>query len=551
MAIRNTKLDDGIVQIPTDTTANRPGLGGGTLAGVTAVAGMLRYNTTTNYMEYYDGTQWNPITSPPTFNSVSPNNFSAADQTITVSGTNFQSGAVAAIISKTGTVYTAETTTVVNSTTVTFPTTSAMAADANDPFDVRITNPSGLSALGSGVLSLTVNPTFTTASGTLGTIYDSTRSSYSLSVVTATTTESDVTLAYTITSGALPTGLSLASNGTISGTASAVGSDTTSTFSVTATGTDSSNSGNTVTATRSFSITIKAPVITSFFSTGPASFSVPTGITSVKVLAVAGGAGGGNGFPGDAAGGGGGAGGVVVHNTYPVSPGGTVALSVGAGGAGGRIDSGTLGSPDPLGMGQPGTNTTFGAITCNGGGGGGHFPDPDASQGQGIPGGSGGGGGGAGLTTKSGGTATQGPSGGGTGYGYPGGSHTGTGQSNGSTSCGGGGGAGGAGANGVANARGGAGGAGYSWPVNSNTYAGGGGGGGSRGGNPVGGLGGSGGGGPAGQVTNANAPTPTGAAPGNAGTTNTGGGGGGASAGPSCFAVTGGAGAPGIVIVAY
>jgi mucin-19 len=549
MATRNTKLDDGIVQMPTDTTANRPGLAGGTLAGVTAVAGMLRYNTTTNYMEYYDGIQWNSITSPPSFASISPSSFSTSGQTITVSGTNFQSGAVAAIISKTGTVYNADTTTVVNSTTVTFPTTTAMAADVNDPFDVRITNASGLSAAGVGVLSLTVNPSFTTAPGSIGTIYDSNRASYSLSVVTATNTESDVALTYAVTSGALPTGLSLASNGTISGTASAVGTDTTSTFSVTATGTDSSNSGNTVTATRSFSITVKAPVITSFFSTGPATFSVPTGITSVKVLAVAGGAGGGNAFPGDAAGGGGGAGGVVVHNTYPVSPGGSVSLSVGAGGAGGTID--TPGAPNPVAMGQPGTPTTFGAITANGGGGGGHFPDIDADQGQGIPGGSGGGAGGAGLTTKSGGTATQGPSGGGTGYGYPGGSHTGTGQSNGSTSCGGGGGAGGAGANGVANARGGAGGAGYSWPVNSTTYAGGGGGGGSRGGDPVGGLGGSGGGGPAGQTPNAAAPGPSGATAGNPGTTNTGGGGGGGSAGPSCFTVAGGAGAPGIVIVAY
>jgi hypothetical protein len=546
MATSNTKLDDGIVQMPTDTTANRPGLAGGTLAGVTAIAGMLRYNTTTNYMEYYDGVQWNSITSPPSYSSISPTYFSASGETITVSGTNFQSGAVAAIISKTGTVYNAATTTVVNSTTITFPTTTAMAADVNDPFDVRITNASGLSATGVDVLSLTVNPTFTTASGTLGTIYDSQRSSYSLSVVTATNTESDVALTYAVTTGSLPTGLSLASNGTISGTASAVGTDTTSTFSVTATGTDSSNTSNTVTATRSFSITVKAPVFTSFFSTGPAAFSVPTGITSVRVLAVAGGAGGGNGFPGDAAGGGGGAGGVVVHNTYPVSPGGSVSLSVGAGGAGGRVDVGTLGNPEPLGMGQAGTPTTFGAITCNGGGGGGHFPDPDAAQGQGIPGGSGGGGGGAGGTTKSGGTATQGPSGGGTGYGYPGGSHTGNGQSQGGTSAGGGGGAGGAGANGVANSRGAAGGVGYSWPFNSTTYAGGGGGGGSRSGSPSGGLGGPGGGGPAGQLTN-----PASAIAGNPGTTNTGGGGGGGSAGSGGGGVAGGAGAPGIVIVAY
>jgi mucin-19 len=545
MANPNTILGNAVVTFPNDTTANRPGTAGGTRSAVTPTAGMMRFNETTSYMEYYDGTQWNAITVPPTISSISPSYFAAAADVITVTGSNFQTGAIASIISKTGTVYNADTTTVVNGSTVTFPITTAMAVDVNDPFDVRVLNLSGLSAIGTGLLSRAVNPSFTTAPGSIGTIYDTSRSSYSLSPVTATNSESDVTInSYTITSGALPTGLSINSTtGAITGTASAVGTDTTSTFTVTATGTDSSNPSQTVTSSRSFSILVKAPVTTSFFSTGPATFSVPTGVTSVRVLVVAGGAGGGNCFNGSASGGGGGAGGVVVHNTYPVSPGGSVSLSVGAGGAGGAVGIPDLGAA--AGKGQDGSSTTFGAITANGGGGGGHYPEISGNpQGIGNPGGSGGGGGGAGGPGIPGGSATQGPSGGGTGYGYGGGTCQGTGISNGSTSCGGGGGAGGAGANGVTNARGGAGGAGYSWPVNSTTYAGGGGGGGA--GVDRGGAGGSGGGGAAGNLAS------PGAAVGTAGTTNRGGGGGGGSAGEGpTVSAGGGAGGPGIVIVNY
>ena len=33
-------------------------------------AGKLRFNTTTNLMEYYDGTDWKPIDSPPTITNI-------------------------------------------------------------------------------------------------------------------------------------------------------------------------------------------------------------------------------------------------------------------------------------------------------------------------------------------------------------------------------------------------------------------------------------------------------------------------------------------------
>jgi hypothetical protein len=65
-----------------------------------------------------------------------------------------------------------------------------------------------------------------------------------------------------------------------------------------------------------------------FSATGTNSFTVPSGITTSAVLVVAGGGGGGSG----AWGGGGGAGGVVYSANYPLTPGTTMNLSVGAGG---------------------------------------------------------------------------------------------------------------------------------------------------------------------------------------------------------------------------
>ena len=95
------------------------------------------------------------------------------------------------------------------------------------------------------------DPTWSTASGSLGSINDSQRTGVSLSA-TATDVDGD-TIAYSVQSGSLPGGLSLnSSTGAITGNATAVGSDTTSSFTLRAT-------ANSKTADRAFSITIRAP----------------------------------------------------------------------------------------------------------------------------------------------------------------------------------------------------------------------------------------------------------------------------------------------------
>ena len=98
-------------------------------------------------------------------------------------------------------------------------------------------------------------------------------------------TDADGTaIAYSISAGSLPSGLSLGSGGNLGkivGTADTFNGST-STFTISAT--DGSN-----VTTRQFTITVNAPTSQSFTSTGGHTFSVPTGVTAVEVLVVGGG----------------------------------------------------------------------------------------------------------------------------------------------------------------------------------------------------------------------------------------------------------------------
>jgi hypothetical protein len=140
-------------------------------------------------------------------------------------------------------------------------------------------------------------------------------------------------------------------------------------------------------------------VVQMFTTTGPGTFTVPSGITAVDVLVIGGGGAGGG------IGGGGGGGGAVYRPALPVTPGGTVAYNIGTGGQARGYSSGN---------GSNGNPTTFGALTALGGGGGGGW----APGGTGLAGGSGGGG----TSSGAGGAATQPgqPNPGGINYGFPG-----------------------------------------------------------------------------------------------------------------------------------
>jgi hypothetical protein len=128
---------------------------------------------------------------------------------------------------------------------------------------------------------------------------------------------------------------------------------------------------------------------TVFTNVGTTTWTVPSGVTSVQVLVLAGGGGGGGASGGRVytCGGGGGAGGVVYNASYTVIPNTTITVTVGNGGNGGN----------GYALGSNGGNSVFGSITATGGGGGGSGGNSEGSTG--LNGGSGGGGGGRTVST--------------------------------------------------------------------------------------------------------------------------------------------------------
>ena len=498
----------------------------GTTAQRGSTQGQFRFNTTTGLAEYYTGTEFKPIDSPPTIASIDNTNIesSTLPANIVITGNSFSNTSVK-FIGNDGTEINSPSVTTNSASQVTaqVPTT---VTSANEPFDVKVTNSSGLSATLEDAFNVDASPVFGVASGSLGTLANANRAASNLTTITATDDEGD-TVTFSVTTGSLPTGITLNSNGTFSGTANQESSDTTYTFTVTA-------SDGTNTSTRQYTITVNAPIATGGTVTNVGGYTYHTFTSSgnfvvlqpksVEYLLVAGGGGGGAGNIGSAwAGGGGGAGG-VIDSTFSTSA-QTYAIVIGNGGAGDTAGS--------SGNGANGQNSTAFGQTATGGGGGGTRNGNE----DGANGGSGGGASGANPPDAVGGTGTsgQGNDGGDGSYGGAGG--------------------GGYGSAGVdtndANANGSNGGSGINWKSLGTSYAGGGGGGAgdptsNQGGNGTFGTGqaGGGNGGHANGSTNSDGADAT---------DNTGSGGGGAGGGAinANVARNGGDGGDGIFIVRY
>jgi hypothetical protein len=176
-------------------------------------------------------------------------------------------------------------------------------------------------------ISVSGTPAWTTASGSLGSVGSAASASFTVSAT------SDSTITYSVTTGSLPTGLTLnSSTGAITGTMPSFASATTYNFTITAI-----DAENQATA-RAFSINgVLSP-------------------STVDYLVVAG-AGGGGGYYYS---GGGGAGGLLQATGFSVSGGVTYTITIGAGGANGATQT----------TGTPGSNSVFSSITTYGGGGG-------------------------------------------------------------------------------------------------------------------------------------------------------------------------------------
>ena len=453
--------------LPTGTTAQRVGS-----------AARMRFNSTTNLMEYYDGTDWKAIDAPPTItgftvddvggsavSSSTVNNEKTADSglfTIEILGSLFDTtGAGVTFIATAGNGETINTQSITRNSAnkLTVTATASNFDVANSPYTIRVTNGSGLSAnLEACITADTDAPTFTNAADTNVNISDSARGSGTIAAADLVGASGVVasSSAYAVTTGAVPSGFTLnTTSGDITwSSVSAVGSDTLTSFTITATSTES-------TAARQFGITVKAPVVEVFNS--PGTFNQAT--TAVDVLLVAGGGGGAdsNGTAG------GGAGGLIYRPGMPITSGNPYSISIGGGGNGGN-------------EGQKGVNTTGFGLTAVGGGRAGK----EGGSQQGEAGGSGGGGvrGGVGGSAQQPGQAGDS---GNYGFGNSGGANVSDGCPH--YSGGGGGGAGGSGGQGTGGITGGIGGTGRNYSISGTTvgYAGGGGGGPYNGGPGVGG----------------------------------------------------------------
>ena len=363
------------IKLPVGTTAQRDN-----------TTGMLRYNSTLELPEYYNGTAWISIDSPPAVSSVSPTEVESAaggNITFTINGSRFSVGANVRFISNTGTELTPSSVTRVSATQLTAVIAKNSFVNGQEPYDVKVTNSSGLAATLADQINVDNAPAWVTSAGSLGT-----HSNYATVNVTVSATDPEGdTVTYSVQSGSLPSGLSLnTSTGAITGTIGAVGSSTTVNFTLRAT-------AGSKTADRAFSFVQSGPGPNVFTYTGSAqTFSVPSGLTSLTAYIWAAGGGGGahedgSGSKGSGAGSGGYAKAVInlsgLTNLY---------LVVGQGGTSGQVSNSSVNVGGGNGGGLSGifddSNTGHGDAILIAGAGGGGSGD---SNGQGGPGGGGGG----------------------------------------------------------------------------------------------------------------------------------------------------------------
>ena len=219
--------------------------------------GDLRHNTNTGYLEQYTADGWASIAASPVVSSISPTAIPDTDSSfaITINGSNFSSGATVQAIGQDGSTINATSTARTSGSVLVATFDGTQFADAQEDYSIKVSNNTGLAYTLSDSLAVNASPAWTTAASptTLATVNDGDTISGSTIQVAATDDEG-ATLTYSLSSGSLPTGLTVNSNGTITGTES--GSETYSaggtTFTPTLAVTDGTNS-----VTRTFAIVKK------------------------------------------------------------------------------------------------------------------------------------------------------------------------------------------------------------------------------------------------------------------------------------------------------
>lgn len=285
----------GYFDLPTGTTAQRP---------ASPDIGAMRYNTTTGYAEIYTSNGWALFgRSAPTISSVSPASYNGDQGTqFTIMGTEFTTDSQVKFIDNLGFEYTAASIQFVSSTELRATTPQDFTV-AQEPLDVKVITPAGVTTR-IDCIDCGGTPSWTTASGSLW----ANAADVAINIQLQASDPDSGALTYAITTGSLPSGVTMSSSGLISGTPSVA---VTTTFNFTVRATDVG--GNT--ADRAFSITIYPVLATpnsyplssgqySLYTTGwtsssanlydlthaASTFTVPANIYAIRVVVWGGGA---------------------------------------------------------------------------------------------------------------------------------------------------------------------------------------------------------------------------------------------------------------------
>jgi len=222
--------------IPFGNTSGRP----------TAIAGQPYFNSTEGRLELYtDSNGWqNIVPETPTVASIYGSYLeSNSSNNIQIVGTNFKAGAIAYAIGTNGVEVQASVTAVVSQVSIT--ATFSGLSPAYEPYDIKVLNSNNLFGLAADVLYINNTPLWTTAAGNIGTFGEQ----QSVSTTIAASDPESQAISYA--ASGLPSWLSInSSTGVISGTAPAVTTSTTYTFSATA------SDGQNTSASRSFNIIV-------------------------------------------------------------------------------------------------------------------------------------------------------------------------------------------------------------------------------------------------------------------------------------------------------
>jgi hypothetical protein len=218
----------GFYDLPAGTTAQRP---------ESPNTGYVRFNTTLDQLEQYTSESgWQGISAPPIITTTDVTDVNEADssQVIVITGQNFDTIATAVLIDANSVVKT-PTTSVRNSSsqiTITYSGGDLITPSDAEPLSVKVTNGSGLTATLNGQINIDATPIWSTSAGTLATIDDIDTGTHA--TVSASDPE-ESTISYSVTSGALPGGLTLnSSTGVISGDPTDVDDTTQFNFSISA-----------------------------------------------------------------------------------------------------------------------------------------------------------------------------------------------------------------------------------------------------------------------------------------------------------------------------